>query len=294
MMPGVRAVLEAYHTFRNADGLVEGPATGWNFVDWVPAWKNGVPPDADSGVSAVVNWQFVHALRLARDLEAWCGEPEMATRWDRTSRQIAAAISDTFWEPVRRLFADDRQRTRFSEHAQCLAILSGLLDEDRLPQVSAALLNNAELTRTTIYFSHYLFEAYLAIGPSAQDALFARLGLWFDLKKQGFVTPFEEPEPSRSDCHGWGSHPLFHYFATVLGVRPAAPGFASVDISPLLGPVEHVSGRMPHPEGVVEVDLRRANEGVRGIVTLPIGVSGRFRRAGQVVTLRGGANEVTL
>src|SRR5439155_23193827 len=69
MMPGVRAVIEAYKSFRNADGLVEGPGAGWNYVDWVPGWKNGVPPEGDYGVSCVVNWQFVYALRLARELE---------------------------------------------------------------------------------------------------------------------------------------------------------------------------------------------------------------------------------
>ena len=58
LMPGVRAMIDFYLSFLNDDGLIEGP-NGWNFMDWVPAWDWGLPPDADKGVSGLVNWQFV-------------------------------------------------------------------------------------------------------------------------------------------------------------------------------------------------------------------------------------------
>jgi hypothetical protein len=298
-MNGVRAVLDAYGAMRNADGLVEGPRTGWNFVDWVPGWKNGVPPDGDYGVSSVINWQYVCALRQAMELEEQFGEPELAARWARVSREVAGATVEAFWEPVRRVFADGRERRRFSEHAQCLAILSGMLAEERCAEVAAGLLNQGELARTTIYFSHYLFEALRAVGErfpareaEAMGAMFERLSMWFELKEKGFVTPFEEPEPSRSDCHGWGSHPLFHTFATVLGVRPGGWGFGHVEVAPRLGPLTEARGRVPHPAGVIEVELRRGGEGVFGRVVLPEGIDGRFRWGGRVWKLNPGANEV--
>jgi hypothetical protein len=301
MMKGVRAAVDAFAGFRNADGLVEGPRTWWNFVDWVPGWKNGVPPDGEFGVSCVINWQFVCALRWAQEMEERFGEPELAARCDRLAREVAGAVERVFWEPVRRMFADDAGRTRFSEHAQCLAILSGALDQARCAEVAAGLLTSDELARTTIYFSHYLFEAYREIAEriparegEATRALFERLALWFGLRERGFVTPFEEPEPSRSDCHGWGSHPLFHYFATVLGVRPGEFGFGEVEVAPRLGHLTEVKGRMPHPAGEIEVELRREGGGVRGRVVLPEEVSGRFRWGGRVVELRAGENAVEM
>jgi hypothetical protein len=293
MMPGVRAVIEAYISFRNGDGLVAGPATGWNYVDWTPGWKNGVPPDADYGVSCVVNWQFAYALRLAKELEEWFGEPELAARCDRVAGEVAAAIGRQFYEPVRRLFADDLAKTKFSEHAQCLAVLSGLLSDDWSAQVGEALLNNAEMSRTTIYFTHYLFEAYRTLGAQAEAAFFERLSLWFDLGKRGFVTPFEEPEPSRSDCHGWGAHPLFHYFATVLGVRPAGPGFARVDVRPHLGRLTRARGKVPHPAGgFIEVELERRGDNLVGTIALPDGVTGTFGDRHHIRTLTAGRNQV--
>jgi alpha-L-rhamnosidase len=299
MMGGVRAVIDAYCSFRNTDGLVEGPVSGWNFVDWAIGWKNGVPPDADHGVSSVINWQFVYALRLAGELEGWFGEPELAARCDRLSREISGAIHEHFWEPVRGLFADDPQKRHFSEHAQCLAILSGLLPEDRLKRTANALLTSPELTRTTIYFTHYLFETYrtladnLPLSPDPIAALFDRLSLWFNLGKHGFVTPFEEPEPTRSDCHGWGTHPLFHYFATILGVRPSSPGFATIEIRPHLGELTFVRGTLPHPGGgEINLSLERRDAVVGGTIILPDGVTGIFWNVGQTYELSAGPNTI--
>jgi alpha-L-rhamnosidase len=298
MMPGVRGVIEAFEAFRGERGLVEGPATGWNFVDWVPGWKNGVPPEGDYGASSVINWQYVCVLRLARELEELFGAPELAVRCERVAREIAEQLQAQFWEPVRGLFADDRGKTRFSEHAQCLAILSGLLSLRQCAQVGDALLTSKELARTTIYFTHYLFEACRVLtntpelGADPETALFARLSLWFDLRKNGFVTPFEEPEPSRSDCHGWGAHPLFHYQATLLGVRPASPGFASVEIRPHLGRLATLRGAVPHVRGIIEVNLKREGKGIRGVIRLPAGLHGNFTWKGQRIALHPGDNPI--
>jgi hypothetical protein len=284
-MAGVRAVVDAFCAFRGDDGLVEGPAADWNFVDWAVGWRNGVPPGAEAGASAVVNWMFVGALRMARELEEAFGEPELAARCARVAREVTAAIDAAFWEPVRGLYADDRDRRRFSEHAQCLAILSGALPPARLVQVaSGLLLGDSELARTTIYFTHYLFEAFRTLAdsspPLAADpmaVMFDRLGLWFELKGRGFVTPFEEPEPTRSDCHAWGSHPLFHYVATLAGVRPASFGFGTVDVRPRLGPHEHFRAGVPHPRGSIEVEAWRDGREARSRVNLPDGVRAAVR-----------------
>ncbi|MEK7767865.1 MAG: alpha-L-rhamnosidase, partial [bacterium] len=54
LMPGVRAVTDAFLGTLNADGLVEAPS-GWNYMDWVPGWKDGCPPGGDTGVSGVIS-----------------------------------------------------------------------------------------------------------------------------------------------------------------------------------------------------------------------------------------------
>ena len=111
------------------------------------------------------------------------------------------------------------------------------------------------------------------------DALFQRLENWFELPGRGFVTTPECPEPTRSDCHAWGSHPLFRYYATILGIRPAAMGFAEVSIRPQLGPLKDIKCRMVHPQGWIEANLRRAGDKIEGEISLPEGVTGIFHGA---------------
>ncbi|MBC8101874.1 MAG: alpha-L-rhamnosidase [Cytophagales bacterium] len=288
-MPGVRTVLEAFLSYRNTNGLVETPP-GWNFIDWVTTWKNGMPLGADIGVSGVLNWQFALVLTRAADLERQAGEPELAARLDHAASDLAEALQHAFWTPERGLFADDLDRTAFSEHAQCLAILSGLLPPAQQASVGENLIASADLAPTTIYFRHYLFETLALL--RRPDLLLDRMRLWFDLPENGLKTTIEMPEPTRSDCHAWGAYPLYHYAATILGIRPAAPGFAAVRIAPQLGPLEWASATVPHPSGgEIAVRAERGADGALTVtVTLPGGVGGFAQgAAGEPIVLPDGA-----
>jgi hypothetical protein len=288
LMPGLRATVEGYRRLLAADGLVHTPP-GWNFMDWVPAWQpGGVPPGAGAGTSGSLNWQLILTLADIADLEARLGEPELAIRARRQAADLAARATATFWDEERGLFADDPTRQHFSEHTQSLAILSGQLDTTRQARVGDALLRDQDLARTTISFSHYLFETYRRLGRI--DALLGRLALWFEHERLGLTTPLEMPEPSRSDCHAWGSHPLYHYFATILGIRPAGLGFRTVDITPQLGPLTSATGRLVHPRGTISVEIRVDDERLHGEATLPEDVRGTLHLAGRTVTLASGSN----
>jgi alpha-L-rhamnosidase len=282
LMPRVRGVLDRFHQFQNADGLVEAPL-GWNFTDWAAEWGWGVPPDGEVGVSGVINWHFALVLTLAARLEEWLGEPELATRAHARAAALAARLIERFWDEERGLFADDLQYQHYSEHAQCRAILSGLLDAERQSRMADGLLGQADLTRTTIYFSHYLFETY--VGLDRIDALIERMELWFELPALGFTTTPEQPEPSRLDCHVWGAHPLYHYFASVLGIRPTSPGFATVTFHPQLGSLTYARGTLVHPRGKIAVDLRVGEDGLHGRITLPPGVIGRLQVGERLYTI---------
>ena len=118
--------------------------------------------------------------------------------------------------------------------------------------------------------------------------------LWFELPGQGLRTPVEMPEPTRSDCHAWGSHPLFHYRATILGVRPAGLGFQRVTIAPLLGPLTWAHGSLPHPRGAIKVDLRRDGDMLHAEITLPDGVEGTLHWQGREIRVEPGRSTLSI
>jgi hypothetical protein len=281
VMPGVRASIEGFRRWIGQDGLLHAP-DGWNTFDWVPAWDAGCPPDAVSGVSGVLNWHLIYTLMQYNDLEERLNETLLAERACWQAMQLAKNAIAAFWDEERGLLADDLAHQHFSEHTQCLALLSDLLDRPMRDRIANGLLTDPNLDRMTVYASHYLFEAYRKLGRI--DALFDRLPLWFDLVSNGFKTGVEKPEPSRSDCHGWSSHPLYHYFASILGIRPGDLGFCSVEIIPQLGPLEHACGRLVHPAGgEIVLEVCRAGDLLHGKIELPPGVDAMLHVNGETL-----------
>jgi alpha-L-rhamnosidase len=288
-LPGMRAILDCFLEWVSpADGLLRIP-TGWNFVDWVPGWRDGVPPRDADGASAVLQWHFVWALEQAADVEEHFGEVELAIRCRRKAGQIAAA-AQVFWNEQRGLYADARFSSSFSEHAQVYAVLSGLVPRVHLACLRRALLHDEALTRVTDPFAHFLFEAYGRL--DLRDRIWPRLKRWFDYDALGLLTTTEAPEPSRSDCHAWGAHPHYHLFASLLGLRPASPGFRSVRLDPLWSLLKNVRGRMPHPKGEIRFDLHMSDDGPCGEVVLPPAINGSLVRGDGELALVGGRNVV--
>ncbi|NJM06600.1 hypothetical protein HC891_11045 [Candidatus Gracilibacteria bacterium] len=134
-----------------------------------------------------------------------------------------------------------------------------------------------------MYFAHYYLETCRALGRI--DAFFERLAPWFLMKEYGFRTTYENADPhgNRSDCHAWGAHPLYHYYASLLGVRPAAPGFAEVTIAPQPGPLQQLSATIVHPRGTIHAHVEQHDDGLHGRVTLPEGVRGVLQLGEQSV-----------
>jgi hypothetical protein len=285
LLPGVRGVLDYFLSCNVAHDLI-GNMQGWNFLDWVPEWNDGVPPDGRSGANSSFNWQTVIALRQAAQLESYVGESALAERYLTHADRLTELINRHFWNETRGLYADDLAHSHYSEHAQCLALLADGVPADRRQSLAENLRLAPNLARATIYFSYYLFEAYRLLG--LEEELYKRLTLWSALADLGFKTLHEHPEPSRSDCHAWAAHPLFHYFATILGIRPAAPGFSKVDIAPLLGAHERIEGDLVHPDGKISVRLSRHGEDLNAYVCLPPNVTGSFRWKGQTMALTSG------
>jgi hypothetical protein len=265
LMPGVRAVLDAFRAGLDENDLLHS-LDGWNFTDWVSGWKSGSPPEADWGVSGILNFQLAHVAALAADLETWMGEPELAARNRTLADRVLAAAEQQFWSAARGMYADDPAHEHWSEHANSLALLAGAKNGE------AGLLRALEtpgLSQATVYFSHYLFEALGQIGRV--DVLRDRLSLWSALREQGLRTVVEQPEPTRSDCHAWGAHPIFHLFATVLGVRPTAPGMAEITVSPQLAGLDWAEGTLRTPHGPLRVRVDQSGT----TVDLPAGIRRR-------------------
>lgn len=291
LLPGVRSVLEAHLRVRRTDGLVQAHP-GWNFVDWVPGWISGEPPGAADGFSATLMSQLVYTLQQASALEAYAGEPTRAVYWRTEARRLARSVLAAFWDESRGLLADDLNHRCHPEHTQSLALLGGFLSPRQARSARTALEQGGLPMSATIYFAHYVLEA-LAAGGRA-DAFYRRLELWKALPEQGFCTPYEAPGNPRSDCHAWGAHPLYHLYASVCGIQPADFGFRTVEIRPLLGPLQQVEAELVHPRGSITLSGQVLEGRTQFTIQLPPGLEGHLLWRGRRRVLRSGRQEFNL
>jgi len=274
-LKGVRCMLEEFKALPAPDAPLLPPLPGWSFVDWVPGLSQVNHPGKERTanarkVNAITSLLLLNALNSAADID-YCGEPHLRDYNRAWSDRLAKAIKQTFWDDDRQLFADDPEHTTWSEHAQCLALLSGHFGECEQACFDAMLAAD-DRSPTTVYCSFYLLEVFARFDRG--DLLHAKLDFWKGLSGIGMKTPVEQPEPSRSDCHAWGSHPLFHLHASLAGIRPVSPGFKGVLIAPSPGPLTELSSTVPHPKGKVTLAMSHDGDTWHATATLPDGVGG--------------------
>lgn len=285
---GTRSVLNAFSAFLNKDHLLE-KIPEWTFGDWTSTWDTGYPPGARTGISSIMNLLYLLTLEKMIELEKAVGDPLIAAAYDRQRKLTAAALLRAFWSNERNMMADDASFQNFSEHAQALLILSESFKVNIKKKALKALLREPGLTRTSIYFSFYLFEALFKM--KAVKTLRERFEPWQKLVEQGFKTPPENFGDTRSDCHAWASHPMYHLHASILGIQPAEPGFLSAVMRPQDIGWKNIAGTMVHPNGVIESELHFTGATLEGHVTLP-GIGGRLEWGPHTVTLHPGVNTI--
>jgi len=292
-LAGVRGILDWYGRHVDSTGML-GPMPYWNYVDWTNPWDRGVPPGADNGHSTTISLLYVYALQRAAEMEGGSGKREAGSGnggasadYRARAEAVLAAVRAHAWDSKRGLFRDAPDTSAYSQQTNVLAILADAVPASAQRAIMERVLADTTLTRASYYFSFYVLEALRKVGLG--DRYIEQLAPWQAMLKLGLTSTPENPEPTRSDTHAWSAHPNYGLLATVLGVRPASPGFRTVRIAPALGPLRRAEGRVPHPLGDIDVKLVREGErGLRAEVTLPHGLSGVFEWQGRRRPLREG------
>lgn len=292
---GARAILNFFSKYQGADGSVIRPPY-WNYVDWSkPAangnnWFFGIPPQGSDGCSAVLDLQLLWAYQQAANMEATIGSPESAALFTKNAAQLKQTIQNKYWDGTKKLYADTKEKYTFSQHANALVLLTGLISDADKMAFSQRLAVDRSLVQCNIYFKYYLHQA-LVKGGLGDDYL-NWLGVWHINIEAGLTTWAEDADvvTTRSDCHGWGSSPNIEFFRTLLGIDSDAPGFTKIKIEPHLGTLTNASGEIPHPNGKVAVGYVSKNNKWKIGIYLPKSTSGIFIWKGRTYKLKAGEN----
>ncbi|HZT32461.1 MAG TPA: alpha-L-rhamnosidase C-terminal domain-containing protein [Bryobacteraceae bacterium] len=287
MLPGARAVLAFFAARQQTEGSL-GRLPWWNFIDWTRQWRSGVPPSGAGGSSAPVDLQLTLAYSWAADLEEALGSKALAVEDREAADRLRSTVRELYWDAGRRMFADTPEKTEFSQHANALAVLAEVIRGPEARDLIDRVVDDGSLVQASIYFRFYLYSALHHAGGG--DRYLDLLSPWRAMLARGLTTWAEQEDPTRSDCHAWGSSPNYELFRTVLGIDSAAAGFRRVIVRPFLGKLTSAAGAIPHPRGEVAVSLRLRDGKLAAEVTLPEGVTGEFLWQGRTKELAAGWN----
>ena len=294
-LPGERQILSFFHQFENEDGSLKN-VPYWNFTDWVNSkgWEHGVAPIGKNGNSSVLDLQLLLAYELASEMENNLGMKAYSHLYGDNAVRLKRTILRKYWDSVKNEFADTPDKQSFSQHANALAILAGVVSGTEASSLGRKILSDTTMTQATIYFKYYVDRALVEAGLG-NDYL-NWLGIWKENLKYGMTTWGETSNLkfTRSDCHGWGASPNIEFFRTVLGIDSDAPCFSRVRIEPHLGTLTKASGEIPHPAGTIAVDYVLKNGSWIIRIDLPKKISGSLVWKNRRHQLNGGSNHFAL
>lgn len=272
-----------------------GAMDWWSFTDWNNAFPGGVPPGATDGNSSVITLQLVYTLHQAADLFNYFARNDLAEKYSQLANKLAAGVYKNCFDHTKNEMANTPQKNSFSQHASIWAVLTDAIPVENQKQVMEKVLYDTSLSQATFYFRFYLTRAMIKAGLG--DLYYSQLTPWRDMLKIGLTTFAENPEPTRSDCHGWSASPEYDFLATICGITPSEPGFSSVKIEPHLGELQHVKASMPYSVAGQEIKVeleRKGATGIHALITLPENCTGKFIWMGKKMSLQPGEQTISL
>lgn len=285
-------VLKWYENNIDPQKQMLGPMKWWNFTDWNTAFDFGVPDGANDGNSSVITFQYVYTLRQAAKVFKHYGKVEQARHYTKLADQLGASSYKLCYDAKKGVVANTPLKNSFSQHASIMAVLSGAVPEADEKEILNRVLTDITLSQATFYYRFYLNQALKK--AEMAELYYSQLGPWREMLRNGLTTFAENPDPTRSDCHAWSASPNYDFLATICGIMPDDAGFKKVLIQPALGQLNQITGHMPHPFGTIDVSIKRVGDGIKGTVSLPPNVTGRFVWKGIEMQLKTGMQQISI
>jgi hypothetical protein len=266
----------------------------WEFIDWVEEWQDergfvsGVPQAAKTGPCTTTNLIYAAALQCGARLMTLAERPYLSDVYNRRAENILLCVEHNCWDSEKGLYAEGPGVSEYTQHAQAFAVLTGLARGARADDILKKALDRELVLECTFVFSYFLFRAYEAAGLyGLTRPLWDK---WLNMLPFNVTTWPEDITRQRSDCHGWGSLPVYEFVRCFLGVKPSKPGWECIQISPICEYVNDMKGVAITPKGMVEVEWRKTDhacvmegyspEGVPLHISLPGGHTYHFENGG--------------
>jgi hypothetical protein len=256
--------------------LLQGLPGDWVFIDWA------------TGLSKKGEVSFEQLL-FARSLEtmALCAgianDGEGAAMYQSMAETLRKKLFGIYWNEQKQALVhsrvDGKQTEIVTRYTNIFSILFDYFNPSQKQAVKASVLLNDTIQKiTTPYMRFYELEALCALDEHGY-VLKEMKDYWGGMLNLGATSFWEEYNPAKrgaehyamygrefgkSLCHAWGASPLYLLGKYYLGVKPVLPGYAAYLVQPNLGGLEWMQGKVPTPNGDIELYVSNTQVKIKG------------------------------
>lgn len=282
--PKMCSLMEFCQEQTEEHGFLTGREGDWIYIDWAEMDKQGAVCAEQMLFAAC--WKAMAEISRQLGIE----EKEYTQKYEK----LTEAIRKFYWDEEKGAYIDSFSsgRRHVTRHANILAVLFGIADEEQQERILHNVLENEEIPAiTTPYFKFFELDVLCRMGR-LEKVLETIRSYWGGMLERGAVTFWEEFDPEaaveeqydmygdkfgKSLCHAWAASPVYFlakYFAgleiTEAGgksfvLKPRMEFFDSFDCTLPLGNEtvrivwdgQNLTVDTRAPGGVLEVEGRR-------------------------------------
>ncbi|KAJ9491692.1 hypothetical protein VN97_g1538 [Penicillium thymicola] len=285
-LPRIDGILDFFDAHVDELGLVSGlPGVVWQYVDWVTTWgatddhpDKGVPTSGRESnrhtyFSMLYAWVLQKVAGLVRDV----GRPGHAAEYEARAESLIVAIRTHCYDG--KFFtdstADIADELSYSQHCQVFAVICGAARAEDSVRILTESFTNERFSKCSYMMRFYAFRALSLANEDLYESFWERMWApWRGMLANNLSTWEEDDVRQRSDCHAWGSVPIYEYCTELAGVQPVAAGSSKISFKPrlrLTGELEakvalgednvaRISWKVSGNEKIAELRLEKAVE----------------------------------
>ncbi len=262
--PRVKALYDFISSRTDENDYIRLRPGDWIFIDWSEMDKSG-PLCAEQ----ILYWETKNSMATLAELNE-----EDTFKYTKSASTLKRRIIKDFWSDEKGAFIDcyTSGRNNVTRHANIFAIMYDFVCKTKAKSIYTHVLKNDKIKHiTTPYFEFFQLIAYCKMGDIVhmQEKFEA---YWGGIVKQGATTIWEQYIPERngtehyemygmkygcSQCHAWGSGPIYLLGKYCLGVSPSSVGYNTFTVAPNLGKYKTIKGSVPLPNGKVFVEYTK-------------------------------------
>jgi alpha-L-rhamnosidase len=266
LYPRMKSLMEYCLSRRNTEGMMQGLAGDWVFIDWADFKMS------KAGEVSFEQLLFIRSLETMSLCANLMNDAENAKTYSKLAASLKSKLFTAFWSDKENAFIHNRENGPMSiqvtPFTNMFAVLFNYLDQDKTKAVKEnVLLNPNALKITTPYMRFYELEALCVMGEQ-KHVLKEIRDYWGGMINLGATTFWEKYNPDeknpellamygrpfgKSLCHAWGASPIYLLGKYYLGVKPTSPGYETYSVEPCLGDLQWIEGDVPMPNGKIHL-----------------------------------------